>query len=267
MIEHQPGTLLVVVVEGHRSVAGIRHARDIFDADTLWIGCRLSCRGDPLMGSPVAYPRDVSAMQVKRCPVLGVHSHDVSDSCGIASRIHLELDLELHLVSGDRRHPELAVIGRRLKAVKQDLLAHLEAMGHRGRDLHRVSGHMHRHHWHGHIRTGSRAHHRAVNRYEEVSTRIDRKLVGELDAHRRVPLGQDHWAQVGYWGDVSTVLDLHISPQLCWGKVCVHLLGVLPQLDLVIVATSIRSCVRNAYCEKWQWIDEFPDSAAERPRT
>ena len=74
MVEHQSGALIVGVVERHSALRlnPVIHVRDGSHADSLWIGCVLSGRSDPLVRCSVADPHSVAAMQMNCCAVLGV---------------------------------------------------------------------------------------------------------------------------------------------------------------------------------------------------
>ena len=72
VIEHQPGALLVGVVIGRGTVAGIGHVGDVLQTDTLGERCDLTGRGDPLVRGTVADPGSAAAMQMEVGTVLGV---------------------------------------------------------------------------------------------------------------------------------------------------------------------------------------------------
>ena len=89
-----------------------------------------------------------------------------------------------------------------------------------------------------------------------------------------VPLGYIQ-GDVLAGGRIHRGLKLHISPQSCVGKVCVHLLGVLHDCYLIVIVARIRRLIwngnRNVLSEVVfpgsssgpAGVDEFPDAAGE----
>ncbi|WP_148208173.1 hypothetical protein [Methanosphaerula palustris] len=78
MVEHEPGALLVGVVEGHRPGARIGHVGDVHDTDTLRVRRVLTGRGDPLLRRAIADPGGGATMEVDVRTVLRViHRHGV----------------------------------------------------------------------------------------------------------------------------------------------------------------------------------------------
>ncbi len=97
VVEHQPGALLVGVIEGLAAVVRRTadvHVRDVRDADALGIGGVLASGSDPLVGGAIADPGGDAAMQVQGGAVLGEAlgsasgSHVAFSTHGVANPIH-----------------------------------------------------------------------------------------------------------------------------------------------------------------------------------
>ena len=70
--KHQAGALLVGIIIGGRSPAGIGHVGDVPLADAVGIGSVFSAGGDPLMRRSITDPGSETAMEMNHGAVLGV---------------------------------------------------------------------------------------------------------------------------------------------------------------------------------------------------
>ena len=70
VVEHQPGALLIGVVEGQRAWTGIGHVRHVDRADAHLVGGDFTGRDGPLVRRAVADPRGERAVEVQRGAVL-----------------------------------------------------------------------------------------------------------------------------------------------------------------------------------------------------
>ena len=211
VVEHEPGALLIAVVEGERAL-GLNasvHVWDVIDADALGVRRVLARRGGPLVGSAVADPRGQAAVQVYGRTVLGV--------------------------------------------------------------IHRAGIHAER--------THARSHDRFIHRDEEVATSTRGQTVDELDAHGPVLGGDDLGSQVMELANGGIIgVDLPVAPDGGRGQVGVKLLGILAQLNHVVIAVGVSGLVGNAHrdvlshtvsvscSQARQAVDELPDAARERAR-
>ena len=84
------------------------------------------------------------------------------------------------------------------------------------------------------------AHHGGVDRDEQVTACAGGQQVAEQDAYRPVLLGDDGRAKIVSWAS-----SLAVTAQCGWGQVRVHLLGVLDQLDFVVVCSGVSGRVRD----------------------
>ena len=82
------------------------------------------------------------------------------------------------------------------------------------------------------------AHHRGVDGDEQVAACAGGQQVAEQDAHRPVFLGDDGWSEIIGWA-----ASLPVTAQRGRRQVGVHLLGILDQLNFVVIATGVRGGV------------------------
>jgi len=188
VVEHQPGTLLIGIIVGLRSRAGIvrctwsgtgglartgcdmstccgkPHIGHVCHTDALSVGLVLSGRGNPLVGRTVADPGGAATVKMKVSPVLSKITCFIGIDRNFGHRI--EVDIEC-----------------------------------------------------------SGTHNGGIHWNEEIAaSRCCGQLVGKFDAHRPVLCGNNHrphitdtcWNHcIGCAANIGAVVYLHITPQCC----------------------------------------------------
>jgi len=227
VVEHQPGALLVGVVEGHGPIVGrarVVHVWDRLHADALRVTGGFACWRDPLMGRAVADPGRDAAMQVQRGAVLGVAPERFrgltavrlqgAAKCGGPFHAAPLLDqVGPHARAHDRyigRDEQVAARAGRQQVVELD--AHRPVFGSHDRGA-EVMG------W----------------RHAKVPCQ-DGVWPGQVCIRQLHMLARDH-----------TGFKLDVAAQQRRGQVRMHLLPVLHQRDLVVVGPRIGGGVGNAH--------------------